>query len=80
MILKFNYNVNNNDELLEAFKHHAKNNPKTYEFKEAYSLDGEKLPSMTAVYEWRPEKEPYESSAAYKNKINKLLLNHSLNE
>ena len=43
MTLIFQYNVKKDSVYLKALKYYAKNNPKTYEFKIAKSLDNDVL-------------------------------------
>lgn len=78
MILQFCYNVKKEDVYLKALKHHAKNNPKTYVFKDAFSLDGEHLPDMEGVYQYRSQKdlETYEPYKVYQNKKQNIINNY----
>lgn len=56
MILKFCYNVDKKSIYLKALKHHAKNNPKSYVFKPAKSLDNKNILDMEAVFCYRSQK------------------------
>ena len=77
MKLIFLYNISKKDELLQAFNHHEKKNPKTYVFKKAYSLDGEHLKNMVAVHQFKTKKEieTYKSNQHEENKRNTLIYN-----